>query len=97
MLLHNEVINNFTKISNLVFKKKVTKKGFGGSYGSLGRQMIPQPQRRKHQQASPGSEKTIKQLLGELYGDRQYLEKLLKETSKNKLIKVILFLISLSC
>lgn len=27
-----------------------------------------------------GNEKTIKQLLGELYGDRQYLEKLLKET-----------------
>lgn len=33
-----------------------------------------------------GSEKTIKQLLGELYGDRQYLEKLLKETGKIKSI-----------
>ncbi|WAR06265.1 TTC25-like protein [Mya arenaria] len=32
------------------------------------------------QRTPPGSEKTIKQLLGELYGDRQYLEKLLKET-----------------
>ena len=34
------------------------------------------------QRQAVGSEKTIKQLLGELYGDRQYLEKLLKETGK---------------
>ncbi|KAL3836009.1 hypothetical protein ACJMK2_021464 [Sinanodonta woodiana] len=32
---------------------------------------------------SSGSEKTVKHLLGELYGDRQYLEKLLKETNSN--------------
>lgn len=37
-----------------------------------------------------GNEKTIKQLLGELYGDRQYLEKLLKETggaSRGELVR----------
>ncbi|CAG5129313.1 unnamed protein product [Candidula unifasciata] len=28
----------------------------------------------------PGNERTIKQMLGDLYGDRQYLEKLLRET-----------------
>ena len=38
------------------------------------------------QRVPVGSEKTIKQLLGELYGDRQYLEKLLKETGKSLLL-----------
>ena len=31
---------------------------------------------------SAANDKTVKQLLGELYGDRVYLEKLLKETGK---------------
>ncbi|XP_041371990.1 outer dynein arm-docking complex subunit 4-like [Gigantopelta aegis] len=33
--------------------------------------------------SSTSSEKTIKELLGELYGDRKYLEKLLKETDNS--------------
>lgn len=37
---------------------------------------------------SPGNEKTIKQLLGELYGDRQYLERLLKETGTSHNITI---------
>lgn len=40
-----------------------------------------------------GSEKTIKQLLGELYGDRQYLEKILKETGMAYLSVVRLFML----
>ena len=30
-----------------------------------------------------GHDKSVKQLLGELYGDKVYLEKLLKETGEN--------------
>ncbi|KAL4228994.1 Tetratricopeptide repeat protein 25 [Mactra antiquata] len=47
------------------------------------------------QRVNIGSEKTIKQLLGELYGDRQYLEKLLKETDpKSEMGKSIATLVN---
>jgi len=38
------------------------------------------PRKRRTGPTSPQTEKTIRQMLGELYGDRMYLEKLLKET-----------------
>ncbi|RUS80645.1 hypothetical protein EGW08_011595 [Elysia chlorotica] len=41
------------------------------------------PRRKRAAQRSAGNEKTIRQMLGELYGDRQYLEKLLRETDTN--------------
>ncbi|XP_052806626.1 outer dynein arm-docking complex subunit 4-like [Mya arenaria] len=47
---------------------------------TIGRTAVAQTSKTTKQRTPPGSEKTIKQLLGELYGDRQYLEKLLKET-----------------
>ena len=37
---------------------------------------------RRQPPKSAGSDKTVKQLLGELYGDRVFLEKLLKETGR---------------
>ncbi|KAL2101685.1 hypothetical protein ACEWY4_003446 [Coilia grayii] len=39
----------------------------------------PSKERRLHAQKTPKTEKTAKQLLGELYSDREYLEKLLKD------------------
>lgn len=41
------------------------------------------PRGKRAAQRSAGNEKTIRQMLGELYGDRQYLEKLLRETDTN--------------
>lgn len=61
-------------------EKRLPKRG-GGGYG-MGRSLTHAPVRKRKfdLNRSPGNEKTIKQLLGELYGDRQYLERLLKET-----------------
>lgn len=44
---------------------------------------------RKEREApkSPDDAKTVKQLLGELYGDKEYLEKLLKDQSKKQIYK----------
>ncbi|XP_021361943.1 tetratricopeptide repeat protein 25-like [Mizuhopecten yessoensis] len=63
-------------------EKRLPKRG--GGY-SMGRSLAQAPIRRRKfdLNRSPGNEKTIKQLLGELYGDRQYLERLLKETDPN--------------
>ncbi|XP_033733348.1 tetratricopeptide repeat protein 25-like [Pecten maximus] len=60
-------------------EKRLPKRG--GGYG-MGRSLTHAPVRKRKFDVnrSPGNEKTIKQLLGELYGDRQYLERLLKET-----------------
>ncbi|KAJ8307020.1 hypothetical protein KUTeg_015104 [Tegillarca granosa] len=64
--------------------KKLKKKSGGGfgSYGGRPAQQQPTGRllRTINMARSPGNEKTIKQLLGELYGDRTYLERLLKET-----------------
>ncbi|XP_050406246.1 outer dynein arm-docking complex subunit 4 [Patella vulgata] len=57
-------------------KQKKRKPGMG----TFGRPAVQQKEKRKVSR-SQGSEKTVKQLLGELYGDRKYLEKLLKETA----------------
>ena len=59
----------------LSFQKKIKRKG-----KTYGRPIQQQQQQKVRDPKAAGSEKTIKQLLGELYGDRQYLEKLLKET-----------------
>lgn len=61
------------------------------AYNTYNRKITQAPKRRAYDPNKPvGSEKTIKQLLGELYGDRQYLEKLLKETdSRTDIGKVI--------
>jgi hypothetical protein len=39
-------------------------------------------QKREKRQVKPGSQKTIKQLLGELYADKVYLENLLEDDRK---------------
>ena len=49
--------------------------------------MLRPPTQQKQKQKrdlsrSQANEKTIKQMLGELYGDKRYLEKLLKETGE---------------
>lgn len=59
------------------FQKKI-KKPVYNTYGRPGMQT----QKKLEVSRPAGNEKTIKQLLGELYGDRQYLEKLLKETGR---------------
>ncbi|XP_046329554.2 outer dynein arm-docking complex subunit 4-like [Haliotis rufescens] len=51
------------------------------TYGSFARQNAQQQSKQKRDTTrSQASERTIKQMLGELYGDRKYLELLLKET-----------------
>lgn len=61
------------------FQKKIKKPAFN-TYGRPGMQT-----QKKLEVSRPAvNEKTIKQLLGELYGDRQYLEKLLKETGRGR-------------
>ena len=75
--------NYYTKFQ----KKPKTKQ----SYNTYNRKITQAPKRRGYDPNKPvGSEKTIKQLLGELYGDRQYLEKLLKETGKLAMISILL-------
>ncbi|XP_060563429.1 outer dynein arm-docking complex subunit 4-like isoform X2 [Ruditapes philippinarum] len=62
---------------------------------TYGRQATQQLNKSTTQRVPVGSEKTIKQLLGELYGDRQYLEKLLKETDpKSEMGKTISTLVN---
>ena len=39
-------------------------------------------QKREKRSNKPGTQKTVKQLLGELYADKVYLEKLLNDDSK---------------
>lgn len=49
--------------------------------GALARPQTQQKQKQKRDMnRSQANEKTIKQMLGELYGDKRYLEKLIKET-----------------
>ncbi|XP_067686623.1 outer dynein arm-docking complex subunit 4-like [Haliotis asinina] len=51
------------------------------AYGSFARQNAQQQSKQKRDTTrSQANERTIKQMLGELYGDRKYLELLLKET-----------------
>ncbi|CAL1540462.1 unnamed protein product [Lymnaea stagnalis] len=59
--------------------EKRKRKGFSSSCGKR-----PQVIAKKKKEKS-GNETTIRQMLGELYGDRQYLEKLLKETDNNSM------------
>lgn len=69
---------NKTCMSTLCqFQKKIKKPAYN-TYGRPGMQT----QKKLEVSRPAGNEKTIKQLLGELYGDRQYLEKLLKETGR---------------
>ena len=48
---------------------------------TYGRAAIKSDQRKRPPPKS-GSNKTVKQLLGEFYGDKEFLEKLLKETGR---------------
>ncbi|XP_062567687.1 outer dynein arm-docking complex subunit 4-like, partial [Saccostrea cucullata] len=64
------------------FAKQDDKKIKKPTYNTYGRPGM-QTQKKLEISRPAGNEKTIKQLLGELYGDRQYLEKLLKETDPN--------------
>ncbi|XP_052063807.1 outer dynein arm-docking complex subunit 4-like isoform X2 [Mytilus californianus] len=73
------------------FAQQDEKKPKKQQYSTYKKTTTQAPKRRQYDPSRPvGSEKTIKQLLGELYGDRQYLEKLLKETdSRSEVGKVI--------
>jgi len=62
-----------------VFKKK-SKSLKMVSMNKFGKQ--PTAQKREKRAAKPGTQKTVKQLLGELYADKVYLEKLLNDDSK---------------
>lgn len=48
--------------------------------GQLTQRPSTVPRRKRNLERSAQNERTIRQMLGELYGDRKYLEKLLKET-----------------
>lgn len=58
---------------------KAKAKKTGGTYGKPGAKKEAAKERQKPQ--ASGDQKTIKQLLGELYGDKDFLEKLLSEDS----------------
>ncbi|XP_045209330.1 outer dynein arm-docking complex subunit 4-like isoform X2 [Mercenaria mercenaria] len=74
----------------LLDDKKIKRKAM-----TYGRPAAQQYNKTTTQRVAVGSEKTIKQLLGELYGDRQYLEKLLKETDpKSEMGKTISTLVN---
>ncbi|XP_062614020.1 outer dynein arm-docking complex subunit 4-like isoform X6 [Saccostrea cucullata] len=60
-------------------KAKAKSKKTGGTYGKPGAKKEAAKERQKPQ--GSGDQKTIKQLLGELYGDKDFLEKLLNEDS----------------
>ncbi|XP_078323700.1 outer dynein arm-docking complex subunit 4-like isoform X5 [Crassostrea virginica] len=60
-------------------KAKAKAKKTGGTYGKPGAKKETAKERQKPQ--ASGDQKTIKQLLGELYGDKDFLEKLLSEDS----------------
>ncbi|XP_061189173.1 outer dynein arm-docking complex subunit 4-like isoform X5 [Saccostrea echinata] len=60
-------------------KAKAKSKKTGGTYGKPGAKKEAAKERQKPQ--GGGDQKTIKQLLGELYGDKDFLEKLLNEDS----------------
>ena len=51
-----------------------------GGYSKPGTRQ--QEKKKRQPPVSSASERTVKQLLGELYGDKLYLEKLLKETGR---------------
>lgn len=65
----------------MIFFKKQKKKITGG-YQKPFAQKQPVQQKREKRQTKPGSQKTVKQLLGELYADKVYLEKLLEDDRK---------------
>ena len=61
-----------------------------GTYSKPGVKKV-QAKDRDRPRSSAGDQKTIKQLLGELYGDKEYLEKLMKDPSKH-LFQCVVFL-----
>lgn len=65
----------FGNLFMFIFQKKTKKK----TYGSYNKQQQKQVKPKREIITNPALEKTVKQLLGELYGDKIYLEKLLKE------------------
>ena len=67
----------------IIFLKKNKKKAaIGGYQKPLANQKIKEKVREKRP-IKQGNQKTIKQLLGELYADKVYLEQLLEDDRKN--------------
>lgn len=67
---------------------KAKAKKTGGTYGKPGAKKEAAKERQKPQ--ASGDQKTIKQLLGELYGDKDFLEKLLSEDSTYSVVYFML-------
>lgn len=67
---------------------KAKAKKTGGTYGKPGAKKEAAKERQKPQ--ASGDQKTIKQLLGELYGDKDFLEKLLSEDSMYSVVHLML-------
>ena len=68
--------------NNCNFSQRVQKKDDRRGYNKA-----PAPKKEARpvrRQRSAKDKKTVKQLLGELYADRDYLERLLEETGKDK-------------
>lgn len=62
----------------------LTKKPVPKTKSQLRRQKLnlKQQQQKKQEQEEPKTNKTVKVLLGELYGDKEYLEKLLQDKGR---------------
>lgn len=71
-----------TKDGDLSFFAKQDEKVKPKKYGTYSKP-VAQKEKQKELPKSAGSEKTVKQLLGELYKDKDYLEKLLKDFDMN--------------
>ena len=74
----HELSHHLERWYNFIFHFQV-KKTKSKTYGTRS------ASRRKQKQqpvAPPQNDKTVKQMLGELYGDKMYLEKLMKEIGK---------------
>jgi len=65
---------------DLSFFKQQDEKNKPKRRGQLTQRPSTVPRRKRNMERSAQNEKTIRKMLGELYGDRKYLEKLLKET-----------------
>ena len=75
----NELQNKKYFLLIIIYEQK-NKKSFKLAGLQRGKQQTVQ--KREKRAAKPGTQKTVKQLLGELYADKTYLEKLLNDDSK---------------
>lgn len=77
-----------------IFQQKKTNKGYSKPTTQAARSQQPAANRGKNTKSPVKSEKTVKQLLGELYSDKEYLEKLMADQGKKYRRLYIVFALS---